>query len=164
MQFTFTTDNPADAETILRALANQSKRDEPAERRQEPRREQSRRDSDDSRESHPSNEVDPWADEDRERRSEPRREARDDSEGDRKEPKIPRSGTYTVDTDNGSRDWTFGKSDAPTCECGLPAAYVEGTTNGNTWARWTCALKYSRDTYKGACDLNEFASKKKGRR
>jgi hypothetical protein len=64
----------------------------------------------------------------------------------------------TIQTrDKGPQDWTFNSTNAPTCGCGNPAAFCEGTTNGKPWKAWRCAKRRpDEDTWKNACDFNEF--------
>lgn len=102
---------------------------------------------------------DPWDDEAEESKpTKSRRRSNTKNESPEDKPKIPRSGTYKVNSDKGVRYWTFGKDDAPECHCGMPAAYVKGKTNGRKWFVWWCPLKFSRDSYKAACNFQEWTS------
>lgn len=165
MQITFSTDSVVEAVTILEALSDAKVRQVAAEGVEHAKAEVRRAASgddwpDDAAPEPPAD--DPWADDASAQRQDSRSgqasRAASESKGDSK---IPRSGTYTVDTPSGQRRWTFGREDAPDCECGMTAALNEGKTNGKVWGRWACPLKYSKDTYKGACNFSTFKSSDK---
>jgi hypothetical protein len=165
MQITFSTDSVVEAVTILEALSGAEVGRQAAgveNAKAEVRRAASGADdwANDAAPEPPAD--DPWADDAPAQRQESRSgqssRAASESKGDAK---IPRSGTYTVDTPSGQRRWTFGRDDAPQCECGMTAALNEGKTNGKVWGRWACPLKYSKDTYKGACNFSTFKSSDK---
>lgn len=65
--------------------------------------------------------------------------------------------TFTVNTPKGVQTWTLNAGNAPTCNCGQPAAFQEGNTNGRDWKRWTCAKAADKQNYKSKCAFNQFA-------
>jgi hypothetical protein len=65
--------------------------------------------------------------------------------------------TITVNTSKGSQTWTLGAGNAPPCNCGNPAAYVQGATNGRGWKRWACALGADSDAWRNKCDFSLWA-------
>lgn len=69
----------------------------------------------------------------------------------------PPSRTVTVNTSKGSQTWTLGASNAPPCNCGNPAAYVQGATNGRPWKRWACALGADSNAWRNKCDFSLWA-------
>jgi hypothetical protein len=67
------------------------------------------------------------------------------------------SGTFAVSTPKGPQQWSLGRTDAPPCECGTAAAYVQGSTNGKTWRHWRCAKGISQDTWRSKCNFSQWA-------
>jgi hypothetical protein len=63
----------------------------------------------------------------------------------------PASGTVT---DDRGKQWTFAAPNAPSCQCGEPAALVKGSTNGKPWSQWRCAKSY--DDWKSKCQFSQF--------
>src|SRR5512146_434653 len=151
MQFSLTTDDPAEAAQILEML-NDSGRSRPA--RSAGYQGNNWDDSpppDDAPDDVPD---DPWAEPDERPRQRQQSQQGQGGGGS----KVPRSGTHEVDTPKGVRFWTFGLENAPVCECGMPAARQTPTNNPPyDWARWTCPLAFSKDTYKGKCSFNQWA-------
>lgn len=98
-----------------------------------------------------SAEADPWTDEPTDTQSAPAASSAPSAGGPR---------TFTVNTDKGQQTWTLGAHNAPTCNCGIPAAFQEGSTNGRGWKRWTCsksAPQDDRNAWKTKCKFNQFA-------
>lgn len=151
--FTVTTDNPTEAQLILDALNKGSQVYRPTDRESD-----ARATGPSEVPAQPVAEDDPWADEPAQQRQESRQAARTTGS-----PKtgIPRSGTHQVSTPKGDRYWTFGLPNAPQCDCGLTAAHMAPSERPPfDWAKWTCPLRFSKDTYKGACDFSDWAPKK----
>lgn len=63
-----------------------------------------------------------------------------------------------IQSPKGPQTWTFNATNAPTCGCGMPAAFQEGSTNNKPWKRWTCAKRRpDEDSWKSACEFSEFS-------
>lgn len=60
-----------------------------------------------------------------------------------------------VVTDDRGKQWTFNAAGSPPCQCGNPAALVNGKTNGKTWSQWRCAKAYG-DDWKNKCDFSQW--------
>ena len=166
MQFSFTTDDPAEAADILEMLNGQG-RDVRAARPSEHKPAERRKPADDDWPDDGDAPDDPWADDASEKPAEARRGQKSRGPGDDKQAMydaLPRPGVpHKLETPNGDRYWTFEADDAPTCKCGLIAARQTPTAKpsakGFKWVRWACPLSYSKDTYKSKCDFSEFADK-----
>jgi hypothetical protein len=65
-----------------------------------------------------------------------------------------RSEPSGVVTDDRGKQWTFNATGAPACQCGNPAALVNGKTNGKPWSQWRCAKSY--DDWKNKCDFSQW--------
>lgn len=59
-----------------------------------------------------------------------------------------------VVTDDRGKQWTFSAAGSPACQCGNPAALVNGKTNGKSWSQWRCAKAY--DDWRNKCDFAQW--------
>lgn len=60
-----------------------------------------------------------------------------------------------VVTDDRGKQWTFNAAGSPSCQCGNPAALVNGKTNGKSWSQWRCAKAF--DDWKNKCDFAQWS-------
>lgn len=71
--------------------------------------------------------------------------------------------TYTK-TDSFGRQWTLGLPDAPTCDCGEPAARMKGKAGpqsrnpGKPYTVFKCAKGAPDGDWRSKCDFSEFPS------
>lgn len=75
---------------------------------------------------------------------------------------FPESGEYEKQAKSGVQVWTFGTRNAPTCECGHPAAQVEGYKGKDaprgkpSWTAYWCPVGFGK-AWKSKCEFSEFA-------
>lgn len=75
---------------------------------------------------------------------------------------FPAEGEYERQAKSGLQVWTFGTRKAPECDCGHPAAQVEGYKGKDSargkpsWTAFWCPVGFGKN-WKNKCDFSEFA-------